>query len=577
MVFATEKCLFKIFYNLLLLPFPMKKISTLLLFCCVAGLRLDAQCNPDTEPPVMTTVNGLSVNILPTHMITLWHTDFIQSVQGNCSLPADIQLSMRRCGTCIGFPLDPDGMPVNYLTFTCDDLGTQLIEVWARDAAGNTSADTLYIIVQDYTSNCGSGGSGSLISCARTEANVPVSDVSWNLTGGSPALPPFFIDNTGPCVDLSYVPFLGSYTITPKRDNNPLNGVSTFDLVLINKHVLGKQALDSPYKMLAADANNSRSITTFDIVELRKMILGIYPELPNHTSWDFVPASFVFPNPQNPFQTVIPHSVTLADINAGNSDFIGYKIGDVNGSAASCNYFIAPESRSTAALLSGDALLHPGETRRIALRLSAPTVLLGMQFALQFDPEQLAIDGVFLSTALTPDHSPAGAPADEFFAQPEAGILTFSWDDPAAPVVAGGEPVVYLDVRALQAVQLSQVVQLAPRRLHPELYPAGSEPLGLQLAFSGQPTIGRTEIFAATPNPSSGPVLIPIALTEPAYAQIAVFDLSGRQLYQHEELLNAGFQRLAIPATALAGQHGVLAYRIQVGEVAAQGKLLRAP
>jgi hypothetical protein len=98
-----------------------------------------------------------------------------------------------------------------------------------------------------------------------------------------------FID--GPTASTTFpnaVPFLGDYTVTPTKDNDPLNGVSTFDLVLINKHILGLEPLNTPYKMIAADANNSRSITTFDIVELRKLILGIYTELPNNTSWRFV-------------------------------------------------------------------------------------------------------------------------------------------------------------------------------------------------------------------------------------------------------------------------------------------------
>nr|WP_290931855.1 hypothetical protein [Haliscomenobacter sp.] len=34
----------------------------------------------------------------------------------------------------------------------------------------------------------------------------------------------------------------GDFTVTPQLDKNHLNGVSTFDLVLIQKHILGVQA-----------------------------------------------------------------------------------------------------------------------------------------------------------------------------------------------------------------------------------------------------------------------------------------------------------------------------------------------
>jgi hypothetical protein len=101
-----------------------------------------------------------------------------------------------------------------------------------------------------------------------------------------------------------------TYTLTPTKDDNPLNGVTTYDLVLISKHILGLEPLTTPYKMIAADANRSGSITTFDIVEFRKLILGIYNELPNNTSWRFVDKAFSFPNPNNPFQSTFPENIS---------------------------------------------------------------------------------------------------------------------------------------------------------------------------------------------------------------------------------------------------------------------------
>ena len=88
--------------------------------------------------------------------------------------------------------------------------------------------------------------------------------------------------------------------------------------------------------MIAADANKSGSITTFDIVELRKLILGIYQELPNNTSWRFVDKAFAFPNPNNPFQTTFPENISVASscmTSHMDDDFVGVKVGDVNGTA----------------------------------------------------------------------------------------------------------------------------------------------------------------------------------------------------------------------------------------------------
>ncbi len=58
--------------------------------------------------------------------------------------------------------------------------------------------------------------------------------------------------------------------------------------------------------MIAADANRSGSITSFDIVEFRKLILGIYDELPNNTSWRFVDKSYFVPEPIQPLPDSVP-------------------------------------------------------------------------------------------------------------------------------------------------------------------------------------------------------------------------------------------------------------------------------
>ena len=136
------------------------------------------------------------------------------------------------------------------------------------------------------------------------------------------------------------IPAGGNYTLTPLRDTNDLNGVSTFDLVLISSHILGLQALDSPWKIIAADVNHNNSVTPFDIVEARKLILGIYQQIPNNAAWRFFPASTTFGNPQNPFASALPlESILITNLQghftAGS--FKGVKVGDTNGSASAAD------------------------------------------------------------------------------------------------------------------------------------------------------------------------------------------------------------------------------------------------
>lgn len=145
----------------------------------------------------------------------------------------------------------------------------------------------------------------------------------------------FLSDDNGAYL-LTDIPGCVPYTLTPYRNDNPLNGVTTYDLVLISKHILAIEALNSPYKLIAADANHSNSITTFDIVQLRKLILGIDTAFATNTSWRFVPDDYAFNNPVNPFQTQFPEAieVPVQTSSIAGLDFKGIKIGDVNNTAA---------------------------------------------------------------------------------------------------------------------------------------------------------------------------------------------------------------------------------------------------
>ncbi|MCC7245490.1 MAG: trypsin-like peptidase domain-containing protein [Saprospiraceae bacterium] len=136
------------------------------------------------------------------------------------------------------------------------------------------------------------------------------------------------------------IPAGGAYTVVPTLDTIDLNGVSTFDLVLTSKHILSIEPLDSPWKIIAADVNQSGSVTTFDIVESRKVLLGINAAFPNNTSWRFLPAATTFSNPGNPFASGLPQSTIFIPNLQGphtNANFKGIKVGDVNNSATGSN------------------------------------------------------------------------------------------------------------------------------------------------------------------------------------------------------------------------------------------------
>lgn len=188
-----------------------------------------------------------------------------------------------------------------------------------------------FIWVQDFCDFCECYIHSSIGGDISSITGEPIPNVSVTLTGDVNDESITHADGTYSFTNFNYGSDL---IITPSYDVAPLNGVSTFDLVLIAKHILNIRAITDPYKMIAADVNNSGSISTIDLIQLRKLILGIYEYFPANTSWRFVDASYVFVE-GNPFLEPFPEAIGRNNVfsDIGDVDFVGVKVGDVNGSA----------------------------------------------------------------------------------------------------------------------------------------------------------------------------------------------------------------------------------------------------
>jgi hypothetical protein len=291
----------------------------------------------DTLPPTLVCKSNIVASLFPTCMGTLTASNIIESVSDE-SQP--IELGVRKRCTGTGFPLK------DKVTYGGEELGVRWAEVWARDPFGNTTSCTTIVYVNDYPGFCDAGfsirfetilteGIDSIHAtikgrnCELDTFETPI--FVYNFPSNPPSSQGNYFRYGPPAPEAGY-----QFDITPTKNINPLNGVTTFDLTLISKHILGIEALDSPYKMIAADANQDGKITTFDIVILRTLILGVTKELPSGKSWRFLPEDYVFPNPQNPFMPAFPERIEVpntADPMPGNFRFNGIKIGDVNFSA----------------------------------------------------------------------------------------------------------------------------------------------------------------------------------------------------------------------------------------------------
>ncbi|MBK7635004.1 MAG: hypothetical protein IPJ13_12505 [Saprospiraceae bacterium] len=147
---------------------------------------------------------------------------------------------------------------------------------------------------------CPTGGAGSRIAgTVATESNQAVNNVTVTIDANITEYPVSVTTPSNGTFEKS-VPNGIDYEVTASKGGDYINGVSTLDLVLIQQHILGINTISSPYKLIAADVDNNGTVSAKDLVELRKLILGIYNELPNNSSWRF-PISSQTMNASNPF------------------------------------------------------------------------------------------------------------------------------------------------------------------------------------------------------------------------------------------------------------------------------------
>ena len=125
-----------------------------------------------------------------------------------------------------------------------------------------------------------------------------------------------------------------SLSINPTNNENAANGLSSLDIILVTRHILGIQSFTDPYQLIAADVNNNGSISAADLIGMQRVVLSLSSEFDGQPSWIYVPADadLSATSISNGVQTAITIGASEQDVQGLN--FIGVKIGDLNDSAS---------------------------------------------------------------------------------------------------------------------------------------------------------------------------------------------------------------------------------------------------
>ncbi|HUR31147.1 MAG TPA: hypothetical protein VMZ69_06920 [Saprospiraceae bacterium] len=349
-----------------------------------------------------------------------------------------------------------------------------------------------------------------------------------------------------------------NFVVSAQRNDNFINGVSTLDLVRIQKHLLGIQPLSTPYDSIAADINNSQNISAIDLIELRKLILGIYNEFPNNKSWRFFAKDSMYSDLTHPWPFV--EEVNVMNFQSDLTiDFVAVKIGDVNNTVNPDVQNIAVRSNyPIISLKTLERNYKSNELIEIPITINEEMSMQGFQFTISStDLEFLEAfsDNINIS--------------EENYALFDDKI-TFSWYNENGKQFSKGDIVFTLKARTKSNGSLNQTFNINSEITPAEMYSLGNETYLPVLHFSENNAL---VLYSAQPNPWKENTSIPFYLDKPGNVTLEISDTNGRIIFSRNENYSEGHHSIAIEAPDLAVR-GLLFYSITSRDSHATNKMI---
>ena len=351
------------------------------------------------------------------------------------------------------------------------------------------------------------------------------------------------------------VPLLNGYMVNPVKKDDILNGVSTLDLVLIQRHILGAKSLENPYDIIAADINKDKKISAADLVSLRKVILGVENNFTSNNPWRFVPTSHSFADPKFPHD--FPQGVDLFELTADveNLNFTAVKTGDVNGSASyNVRQSLNVESRTAPIVfVSNNKTFSKNQTVSIDLKVSDYVNIAGMQMALRYDASKLEFVNI--------TSSKLNVNTDNHYAND--GMLKISIDQQANVEALEGDEIMTITFKA-KAEGESNAIQLEEGDFANELYDNEFNSRSIKFEWLDS-TDGRFEnTIKNHPNPFSDFTALQFSTTDEGISTLKVMDATGKLIYKNQDQFVRGANKIIVKKEHLNSHSGIYFYQLEI-------------
>ena len=427
-----------------------------------------------------------------------------------------------------------------------DDNGIVQIPIYVWDECGNIDFCIINIRLVDN----GGGGQAMIAGQIKTESGLEVENVLTQINGPLNYSSSMLTNSNGEYM-FEDAPFYADYSVTGTKNDNYLNGISTLDLVLMQRHILGQAQFDTPYKMIAADVNNDKNISAVDLLDLRKLILGIFEEFPNNDSWKFIDESDRL-SVSNPWLYSDEIVIQNLEEDMMGENFVAVKIGDVNGSAVTNVNSNNIDSRSskTIALSYDDKIIKAGETFDVALSTDLND-LFGFQLTMN-------IPGLKLTNI-------EGQGITEANISVKENAIVMSGNNLNA-YSNNNELVSFTFVSNVDG-KLSDILSISNDYLRSEAY-VGNELEIVNVSLNNNVSESTFALYQNEPNPFNDYTVISFDLPSAMHGKLSIYDVTGKTLKVIASDFSEGRNSVLLSKEDF-GTSGMIYYKLEAGEFTA--------
>ncbi len=511
----------------------------------------------DNKPPTPICIGSTSWSLGEDGMVEIWASDFDIKSFDSCDDDDDLIFSFNAAGTMQNMFFDCSDIP--------NGIGAEIpLQMYVIDTDGNYEYCDVTLILSDNEQNdvcldnldgneakiSGSimnGDSEGVLNIEVSLMNMDEQNSDMEMTEEAGE---YAFDN---------IQYYDQYAVEPYKNDDVTNGVSTLDLVLIQRHILALEQFDSPYQLIAADVNGNDKISTSDLLLIRKVVLGIETDFGDNTSWRFIPTTYEIEDPTQPFG--FPEKVVLDDLYVSNEniDFTAIKVGDVNGNAiANLNSDNESETRNAPkTLLIDNSTFASNEVISVPVYANEVSDLLGMQFTVELGKD-VRFRGVKSNRIDIADHNVNVAENN----------VSFSWNTVESISVGSNEVLFTIELDGLADGELASNISMSSKFLNAEVYDQSLNTDGLDLEITTRDVedVATNVLHQNVPNPFKGMTTIGFNLKESGMATLAVFDIAGKELYRITNDFPKGKNAITLDMQSINASSGILYYTLKAGD-----------